>query len=130
MTILNKVIVVEGKSDKTQVKKVLDEPVQIICTNGTMSIDKIDSMIETLYDKQVFILVDSDDEGEKIRSWFKRYLSESKHIKVDKQYCEVARCPKQYLSRILEKNGFIVRDEEQIDKAQLENIAERVSLIT
>lgn len=130
MTILNKVIVVEGKTDKAQVKKVIDEPVQIICTNGTMSIDKIDNMIETLYDKQVYILVDSDDEGEKIRGWFKRYLSESKHIRVDKQYCEVARCPKNYLSRLLEKKGFLVKDEEQIDKAQLENIAERVSLIT
>ena len=63
MTLLNKVIVVEGKSDKLQVNKVLDEPVQIICTHGTMSIDKIDNMIDTLYDKQVFILVDSDDEG-------------------------------------------------------------------
>lgn len=130
MTILNKVIVVEGKTDKVQVKKVIDEPVQIICTNGTMSIDKIDNMLETLYDEQVFILVDSDDEGEKIRGWFKRYLSESKHIRVDKQYCEVARCPKHYLSRLLEKNGFLVKDEEQIDKAQLDNIAERVSLIT
>ncbi|MBF7017574.1 toprim domain-containing protein [Staphylococcus durrellii] len=130
MTILNKVIVVEGKTDKVQVKKVIDEPVQIICTNGTMSIDKIDNMLETLYDEQVFILVDSDDEGEKIRGWFKRYLSESKHIRVDKQYCEVARCPKHYLSRLLEKNGFLVKDEEQIDKEQLDNIAERVSLIT
>ena len=114
MTILNKVIVVEGKSDKTQVKKVLDEPVQIICTNGTMSIDKIDSMIETLYDKQVFILVDSDDEGEKIRKWFKRYLSESEHIYVDKTYCEVARCPKNYLAHVLSKYGFNVKKEKKL----------------
>ena len=28
-----------------------------------MSIDKIDNMIETLYDKQVYVLADSDDEG-------------------------------------------------------------------
>ena len=30
-----------------------------------MSIDKLDDMIETLYEKQVFVLADSDDEGEK-----------------------------------------------------------------
>ena len=29
---------------------------------------------------------DSDDEGEKIRKWFKRYLSESEHIYVDKTF--------------------------------------------
>ena len=81
MTILNKVIIVEGKSDKKRVKQVIDEPIEIICTHGTMGIDKIDEMVESLYDKQVTILVDSDDEGEKIRRWFKHYLSESKHVR-------------------------------------------------
>ena len=79
MAILNKVIIVEGKSDKKKVQQVIAEPVNIICTHGTMSIDKLDDMIETLYGKQVYILADSDDEGEKIRKWFKRYLSESKY---------------------------------------------------
>lgn len=130
MTILNQVIVVEGKSDKKRVKQVIDQPIEIICTNGTMGVDKLDEMIDTLYDKQVYILVDSDDEGERIRKWFKRYLSESRHIRVDKQYCEVARCPKPYLSRVLEKHDFIVKDEEKVAKARLDYIAERVSLLT
>ncbi len=43
-----------------------------------MSIDKLDHMIESLYDKQVFVLADSDDEGDRIRNWFKRYLSEAR----------------------------------------------------
>ena len=51
MAIVNKVIIVEGKSDKKRVQQVIAEPVNIICTHGTMSIDKIDNMIETLYDK-------------------------------------------------------------------------------
>ena len=74
MAIVNKVIIVEGKSDKKRVQQVIAEPANIICTHGTMSIDKIDNMIETLYDKQVYVLADSDDEGEKIRKWFKRCL--------------------------------------------------------
>ncbi len=57
-------------------QQVIAEPVNIICTHGTMSIDKLDDMIESLYDKQVFVLADSDDEGDRIRNWFKRYLSE------------------------------------------------------
>ncbi len=68
MAIVNKVIIVEGKSDKKRVQQVIAEPVNIICTHGTMSIDKIDNMIETLYDKQVYVLADSDDEGEKLEN--------------------------------------------------------------
>ena len=48
MAIVNKVIIVEGKSDKKRVQQVIAEPANIICTHGTMSIDKIDNMIETL----------------------------------------------------------------------------------
>lgn len=47
-------------------QQVIAEPVNIICTHGTMSIDKLDDMIESLYDKQVFVLADSDDEGDQL----------------------------------------------------------------
>lgn len=114
MAILNKVIIVEGKSDKKRVQQVIAEPINIICTHGTMSIDKLDDMIETLYDKQVFVLADSDDEGKKIRKWFKRHLSECEHIYVDKTFCEVARCPKNYLAHVLSKHGFTVRKEKRL----------------
>lgn len=114
MEILNKVIIVEGKSDKKRVQQVIAEPINIICTHGTMSIDKLDDMIETLYEKQVFVLADSDDEGEKIRKWFKRHLSECEHIYVDKTFCEVARCPKNYLAHVLSKHGFTVRKEKRL----------------
>ena len=39
MAILNKVIIVEGKSDKKKVQQVIAEPVNIICTHGTMSME-------------------------------------------------------------------------------------------
>lgn len=68
MAIVNKVIIVEGKSDKKRVQQVIAEPANIICTHGTMSIDKIDNMIETLYDKQVYVLADSDDEVKKLEN--------------------------------------------------------------
>lgn len=111
MAIVNKVIIVEGKSDKKRVQQVIAEPVNIICTHGTMSIDKLDDMIESLYDKQVFVLADSNDEGDRIRNWFKRYLSESEHIFIDKTYCQVANCPKQYLAHVLSKHGSTCKKE-------------------
>lgn len=36
MTMIHKVIVVEGKSDKKRIQEVLLESVEIICTHGTM----------------------------------------------------------------------------------------------
>ena len=122
MAIVNKVIIVEGKSDKKRVQQVIAEPANIICTHGTMSIDKIDNMIETLYDKQVYVLADSDDEGEKIRKWFKRYLSESEHIYVDKTFCEVAKCPKNYLAHVLSRYGFNVKKENLFFNLLLNNL--------
>ncbi len=41
MAIVDKVIIVEGKSDKKRVQQVIAEPVNIICTHGTMSIDSL-----------------------------------------------------------------------------------------
>lgn len=111
MAIINKVIVVEGKSDKKRVKEVLNEPVDIICTHGTMSIEKMDNMLETLYDKQVYILVDADTEGRHIRKWFSKYLSERIDIFVDSTYTEVARCPRDYLSNVLGRFGFNVKND-------------------
>ncbi|AVP36566.1 topiosmerase [Staphylococcus felis] len=109
MAIVNKIIVVEGKSDKKRVKEVLTESVDIICTHGTMSVEKIDNMIESLYDKQVYILVDADAEGRNIRKWFSKYLSERIDIYIDSTYTEVARCPRDYLSNVLGRHGFEVK---------------------
>ena len=49
-----KVILVEGLTDKIRVQKVLKEPVEIICTNGTISFAKMDELIEELEEKGDF----------------------------------------------------------------------------
>ena len=40
----DKVIIVEGLSDRNKIKKMVEEPVEIICTNGTISADTIRGM--------------------------------------------------------------------------------------
>ncbi|MCU5747086.1 toprim domain-containing protein [Staphylococcus sp. SQ8-PEA] len=130
MTLVNKVIVVEGKTDKERVQEILNEPINIICTHGTMSVDKIDQMIDELEGQTVYILVDADKEGRKIRRWFKQYISESKHIHIDRRYREVARCPKDYLFKVLNKHGFEVKDEYQKIQEEIDHMFERVSLLS
>ncbi|WP_210365238.1 toprim domain-containing protein [Bacillus sp. REN3] len=97
----NKVIIVEGSSDKRKVLSVLKEPVEVICTNGTIGISKLDELIDSLFDKDVYILVDADSSGEKMRKQFKREFPEANHLYIDKMYKEVATAPRNHLATIL-----------------------------
>nr|WP_263324976.1 toprim domain-containing protein [Neobacillus sp. Marseille-Q6967] len=96
-----KVLIVEGKSDKKKVKSILKEQVEIICTNGTISISKLDELIDFLEDKEVYILVDADDAGEKLRKQLKREFPNAEHLYIDRMYREVATAPVYHLATVL-----------------------------
>ena len=64
-------LIVEGKTDKRRIEEVLIEPVQIICTHGTMGISKLDEILDQLNGSDIYILSDADKEGKNIRKWFK-----------------------------------------------------------
>jgi toprim domain protein len=98
---VDKVIIVEGTSDRNKVKKIVKEPVEIICTNGTISITKLDELIDQLSERDVYILVDADDAGEKLRKQFKREFPEAEHLYIDRMYREVATAPKRHLATVL-----------------------------
>ncbi|PLR82879.1 hypothetical protein CVD25_10815 [Bacillus canaveralius] len=99
--IFEKVLIVEGKSDKTKVKNILKEPVEIICTNGTISLAKLDELIELLFEKDVYILFDSDAAGERLRKQFKREMPQAAHLYIDRMYREVATAPEHHLATVL-----------------------------
>ncbi len=48
-----KVIIVEGKSDKIKVREVLIEPAEIICTNGTIGQTELEDLADRLFDRDV-----------------------------------------------------------------------------
>jgi len=98
---VDKVLIVEGKSDKKKVESIVKEPVEIICTNGTISITKLDELIDFLEDKDVYILVDADESGEKLRKQFKREFPHAEHIYIDRMYREVATAPVHHLATVL-----------------------------
>lgn len=97
----DKVIIVEGRSDKKKVETIIKEPIEIICTNGTISLAKLDELVEMLENRQVYILADADEAGEKLRKHFKRELPEAEHLYIDKMYREVATAPKRHLATVL-----------------------------
>lgn len=98
---VEKVIIVEGKSDKKKVQEVINESVEIICTNGTIGLSKLDELIDMLYDKEVFVLFDADDSEDKLRKQFKREFPEAKHIYIDRTYREVASAPENHVATVL-----------------------------
>jgi toprim domain protein len=101
MTEVEKVIIVEGKSDKKKIQTLIKEPVEIVCTNGTISLSKLDEMIEQFFDKEVYVLVDADEAGEKLRKQFKREFPQAEHLYIDRAYREVATAPAQHLASVL-----------------------------
>lgn len=95
LSMLPKVIIVEGLTDKQQIKKVITEDVTIICTNGTLGIERFDELLETyqLDDRDVYIMADEDKAGWKLRKQLKRELPHAEHIYIHPDYKEVATTP-------------------------------------
>ncbi|HZG69977.1 MAG TPA: toprim domain-containing protein [Chondromyces sp.] len=111
MTGDEKVIIVEGKSDKRKIQEIVNEPVEIICTNGTISLARMDELVEELFERDVYILVDSDKSGEKLRKQFIRELPEASHLYVDRTFKEVAATPYRYLAAVLLSANIDVHSE-------------------
>ncbi|WLR41340.1 toprim domain-containing protein [Bacillus carboniphilus] len=108
---VDKVIIVEGKTDKKKVEMVINEPIEVICTNGTLSIAKLDQLIEELANRDVYIFVDSDYSGDKIRAHFKKEFPEAMHLYVDKSYREVATAPERHVATVLAQANFEVQSQ-------------------
>lgn len=106
-----KVIIVEGLSDKRKVEEVLDEDVTIVCTNGTLGIHRFDEMLETYHldDNDVYIFVDEDRSGLKLRKQLAKELPHAEHIHISKDYREVASTPYKIIASLLVQKRFSVR---------------------
>ncbi|RXI97796.1 hypothetical protein DS745_15635 [Anaerobacillus alkaliphilus] len=107
---VDKVIIVEGTSDRKKVKQVLAEQVNIICTYGTLSEEKLEQLILPVEELDVYILVDADESGEKLRKQLKRELPNATHLFTEKVYGQVETTPLDVLAKILSeyfevKNG-------------------------
>ncbi|MGO4888549.1 toprim domain-containing protein [Anaerobacillus sp. MEB173] len=104
-----KVIIVEGKTDRDKLQEIISEPVEIICTYGTLSEEKIEELIIPVELNDVYIFVDSDESGEKLRRQLKNELPNATHLYIAKQYREVAKTPYDVLAKILSDAFFEVR---------------------
>lgn len=112
---MTKVIIVEGKTDKERLLEILDEPVEILCSYGTISYEKLEEWANLLEDAEVYLLVDADDSGEKIRKQIKKELPQVIHLYTHRMYREVATTPLEVLSEVLAHAHFEVKEQRDMD---------------
>ena len=103
-----KVLIVEGKTDRDRLLRVLDEPVDIVCTYGSLSYEKMESLLSLAHHDEVYILVDADYSGNRLRTELKHELPNAVHLYTQRRYREVAATPLPYLARILKNANFKV----------------------
>lgn len=106
----DKVMIVEGLTDKKKVHKVMTDNITVICTNGTLGVEKFDEFLYR-YDldhKDVYILVDEDEPGIKLRKQLSCELPHAKHLYISSDYKEVATTPENELAIELLSNNISV----------------------
>lgn len=109
---MNKAIIVEGKTDREKLLEVLDEPVEIICTYGTINITELEGIVDEDKFDEIYVLVDADEPGNKLRRSIKNLFPNFHHLYTRKIYREVAATPSDEIARILENAHFFVKEAE------------------
>lgn len=106
-----KVLLVEGRSDKQRIMRLLAEPIEIICTNGTVSPTRLEEILSPYDHLDIYVFVDADKSGEKLRALIKREFPEAFHLYTDPTYREVATTPLKFLATILLGANIDVKSE-------------------
>ncbi|CAM3639781.1 toprim domain-containing protein [Marinicrinis lubricantis] len=105
------VIIVEGKNDKSRLKRLVTPEVEIICTFGTLSTERVEELKQRVREKDIFIFTDNDPSGKKIRGILRDHFPDAEHLYTKKGYAGVEGTPDEYLIQQLEKaelDEFIV----------------------
>jgi toprim domain protein len=99
-------IIVEGKNDRSRLRRVLTEEVPIFCTYGIPGAGQIDKLRRQVGDKQAYLFTDNDASGKRIRGMLRDAFPDADHIYTRKGYPGVESTPEPYLIEQLEKAGL------------------------
>ncbi|MCD1259826.1 DNA primase [Paenibacillus athensensis] len=99
-------IIVEGKNDKSRLKRVLNGDITIFCTFGTPSTDTLEELRHKVGTRQVYLFTDNDSSGKRIRGLLRDTFPDAEQIYTRKGYAGVEGTPEEYLIQQLEKAGL------------------------
>ncbi|WGU92123.1 DNA primase [Paenibacillus dendritiformis] len=100
------IIIVEGKNDRSRLRRLLREEVGILCTFGTLNTLRTEQLRKEAYDKDVYLFLDNDASGKRIRGILRDAFPEAEHIYTRRGYAGVEGTPDEYLIQQLEKAGL------------------------
>ena len=99
-------IIVEGKNDRSKLRRLLNDDIRILCTFGTPNAAKLESLyIEAKHD-EVYLFLDNDSSGRKIRALLSDLFPDAEHIYTRRGYAGVEGTPDEYAVQQLEKAGL------------------------
>ncbi|EES73277.1 toprim domain protein [Paenibacillus sp. oral taxon 786 str. D14] len=99
-------IIVEGKNDRSKLRRLLDEEVRIYCTFGTLNTEKLESLRKKVKDDELFLFLDNDPSGKRIRGVLRDAFPDAEQIYTRRGYAGVEGTPDEYLIAQLEKAGL------------------------
>ena len=99
-------IIVEGKNDRSRLRRLLTDDITILCTFGTLNSAKLDSLRKQVKDQEVYLFMDNDSSGKKIRGVLRDPFPDAQHIYTRRGYAGVEGTPDEYLIAQLEKAGL------------------------
>ncbi|QAY68200.1 toprim domain-containing protein [Paenibacillus protaetiae] len=102
----NIAIIVEGKNDKSKLRRVLSDEVPVYCTFGTPGTDRIEKLRKEVGTAELYLFLDNDSSGKRIRGMLREAFPDAEHIYTRRSYPGVEHTPEEYLIEQLEKAGL------------------------
>lgn len=99
-------IIVEGKNDKSRLRRLLTEDIIIVCTFGSLNTDRLEELKKKIGTHDVYLFTDNDPSGKKIRAILRDTFPDAEQIYTRRGYAGVEGTPDEYLIQQLEKAGL------------------------
>lgn len=104
-----KCLIVEGRSDKERLQRVLAEDVTIVCTNGTIGQTALEELLAPYEHYTLYTFFDADKSGDALRKLMMCTYPEAIQLQTTKMYKQVAETPKRFLANVLAREGIRVK---------------------
>lgn len=99
-------LIVEGKNDRSRLRRLLTDSVDIMCTYGTLNTERIEKLRKQVGEKPVYLFMDNDPSGKRIRGMLRDMFPDAVHLYTRRGYAGVEGTPEEYLIQQLEKAGL------------------------
>ena len=99
-------VIVEGKNDRSKLRRLLNQEVRILCTFGTLNTQKLEKLRKQIGDDEVFLFTDNDPSGKRIRGILRDTFPDAVQIYTRRGYAGVEGTPDEYIITQLEKAGL------------------------